>query len=141
MRLKPSTVVLGFLILTLGYSDALLADSLVVRNLRIPTAVKLNNVILQPGSYQLKIYDRTQTAEIVLSRGDKVVVEAMADPSTLEVQLGKTALMVKPLSGDVPTVMLLEIAGDNRSYRFVQEKESFRASLQGSPQNYGTTGN
>ena len=141
MRLKPSTVVLGFLILTLGYSDSLLADSLIVRNLLIPTTVKLNNVVLHPGSYQLKIYNRTQTAEVVISRGDKVVVEAMADPSTQEVQLGKTALVVKPLGGDVPTVMLLEIAGDNHSYRFVQEKESFRASLQETPEKYGTSGN
>lgn len=141
MKLKHMAAVLGSLILALGFSGTHFADSLVVRNLRIPRKVRLDNVVLPAGSYQLRIYDRVQTAEVVLSRGDKVVVDATADPLTQDSQVDKTSLIVKQMNSGVPTVTLLEIGGDSRSYRFVTEKVDLRASLHEVSQDRRMSGN
>ena len=136
MQFNRQTIVFwSSLILTLGVSGTMRADSLTVRLIQIFSMVKLNNVVIRPGSYQLKILDKSGTAEIVVSRGSKVLVTAVAECSKQTERQSKNSLVVNSENVGVPQVIELRIAGDNRNFKFVKQSGSEGAQSTREPQN------
>jgi hypothetical protein len=123
------------LVLVLGLSGALLAESLTVRSFQITSAVQVNDVVVQPGSYHLKISGSTGIAEMVLSQGGKVVAKAMVESKALQEPVKQTSLVVKPAKKGAPEVLQLRVVGDKHNYRIIQmNEEYYRTLFLGTPQ-------
>jgi hypothetical protein len=130
MRIRRMTQISCLsLVLVLGLSGALLAEALTVHSFQITSAVQVNNVVVQPGSYHLKISNSTGIAEMVLSQGGKVVAKALVAPKALQDPVKQTSLVVKPAKKGAPEVLQLRVVGDKHHYHIIQMNDEYYRAL------------
>jgi hypothetical protein len=88
------------------------------KSLTVYEKARLNDVVLEPGTYNVEVEENGNVAQVMIYKGKNVVVKATAQAEKLEKRADRNSVRLSLEDGKAPKIIELRLAGEPQAYKF-----------------------
>jgi hypothetical protein len=88
------------------------------KSLTVYERARLNDVVLEPGTYNVEVEDNGSVAQVMIYKGKNVVAKATAQTEKLEKRADRNSVRLSLEDGKAPKIIELRLAGEQQAYKF-----------------------
>jgi hypothetical protein len=88
------------------------------KSLTVYEKARLNDVVLEPGTYNVEVEENGNVAQVMIYKGKNVVVKATAQAEKLEKRADRNSVRLSLEDGKAPKIIELRLAGEQQAYKF-----------------------